>query len=137
MAELVFHKRTQFYWKIALLGVTTIALIPILYFEHELGAKVYLWFLVIVHLLGLVLVFWHVDKEDIAPDRRGLVGRTMGLITMGVLLYFVSKGIGTGLGSTIFWFAFFASWLIHTAGVALMHIRTHREESQLTAEAQP
>ncbi|MGB1698267.1 MAG: hypothetical protein ACPHK8_07695 [Thermoplasmatota archaeon] len=136
MAELVFHKRTQFYWKIALLGITTVALIPILYFEHELGAKVYLWFLVIVHLLGLVLVFWHVDKEDIAPDRRGLIGRTMGLVTMGVLLYFISKGIGTGLGSTIFWLAFFASWLLHTAGVALMHIRTRREAAKLAADTQ-
>jgi hypothetical protein len=137
VADLIFHKRTQFYWKIALLGITTLALIPILYFEYQLGAQIYLWFLVVVHLLGLILVFWHVDKEDIAPDRRGLIGRTMGLLTMGVLLYFISGGIGTGLGSTIFWLAFFGSWALHTVGVALMHFRTAREAKIMAAnEAQ-
>lgn len=131
MADLVFHKRTQFYWKMGLLAATTLALIPILYYQDQFATKIYLWFLIIVHLAGLVLVFWDVKKEDIAPDRRGLIGRTMGLLTMGVLLYFVTKGLPDGLGSTVFWFALFGSWALHTAGVLLLHIRTRREESLL------
>lgn len=122
-----FRKKAQFAWKVFTLLATFVALIPILYFQTELGAAVYLWFLVIVHVLGLVVFAVGVKKEDIAPSAWGFYGRLIGLAVTAGLLYWVSQGLNSQFGSVAFWWSLFGIWAIHTAGLALLHIRGRHE----------
>ncbi len=118
-----FRNKARFVWKTLTLLVTFLALIPILLFQHELGAEVYLWFLVLVHVIGLVVFSWGVAKEDVAPTKWGFMGRLIGLVSVGILLYFVSKGLNTDMGSLVFWGSLFGLWAIHSAGLLLFHLR--------------
>jgi len=122
-----FRKKAQYAWKVAMLVITFLALIPILLYQHELGAKAYLWFLIGVHVLGLLIFSIGVQREDIAPSRRGLYGRVAGLVTIVALLYLASKGLATTFGTALFWWSLFLVWAIHTLGLALLHIRGRRE----------
>ncbi len=119
-----FRHKAKFVWKSATLLITFAAAIPILLFQHAIGATWYLAFLVAVHVIGLVVFGWGVAKDDIAPTTWGFVGRLIGLVTVGVLLYFISKGVtDTPVGSAIFWGSLFGLWFIHTAGLLLVHLR--------------
>ncbi len=119
-----FRNKARFVWKAIVLFVTIAAFIPILLYQHDLGVKWYLGFLVGVHVLGLIVFGWGVKKEDIAPTKWGLIGRLIGLASVGILLYFVSKGVtDTDAGSIIFWSSLFALWAIHTGGLLLVHLR--------------
>ena len=122
-----FRKKAQFAWKVFTLLATFVALIPILYFQSELGAQVYLWFLVGVHILGLAVFLVGVKKEDIAPSKWGFYGRLIGLAVTGVLLFWAAKGLQTELGTAAFWWSLFLIWAIHTGGLALLHIRGKHE----------
>lgn len=121
--RLEFRHRARFVWKTTLLLVTFVALIPILLYRDVLGAKAYLWFLIVVHALGLVIFSWGVSRHDIAPTTRGFVGRLAGLLTVAALLYLASKGLTSAVGSAVFWGSLFALWAIHTAGLLLLHLR--------------
>ncbi len=119
-----FRHKARFVWKAITLFVTIAAFIPILLYQHELGVTWYLGFLVGVHVLGLIVFGWGVSKQDIAPTAWGLVGRLIGLASVGILLYFVSKGVtDTPVGGTIFWASLFGLWAIHSGGLLLVHVR--------------
>ncbi len=124
-----FRKRAQFIWKTFLLLVTFIALIPILLYQHVLGAQVYLWFLIGVHVLGLVIFSVGVTRQDIAPSTRGFVTRLIGLVAVAALLYLASKGLQSQFGSLLFWGTLFALWAIHSAGLLLLHLRGRDEKN--------
>lgn len=124
----VFHSRTRFWWKTTLLAAATIALVPILLLQHELAALIYLVFLVTVHVAGLVIFAVGVRKEDIAPTRRGLWNRVVGIAVAVVLLYLVSHGLSSDTASWIFWGSLFAIWLIHTLALLTLHLRGRAEQ---------
>ncbi|MGB1586510.1 MAG: hypothetical protein ACPHID_05635 [Thermoplasmatota archaeon] len=125
-----FRKKAQFAWKVFTLFITFVALIPVLYFQDALGAQVYLWFLVGVHVIGFIIFGIGVKKEDIAPSKWGFWGRMIGLVTTALLLYWASQILDTdpdALQTMAFWWTLFAIWAIHTGGLALLHIRGRRE----------
>lgn len=124
---LEFRHKARFAWKVTLLLVTFVALIPILLYQDVLGAKVYLWFLVGVHLLGLVVFGWGVSRHDIAPSTRGFVMRVVGLVAVAALLYLASKGLDSAFGSVLFWGSLFTLWAVHTGGLLLVHVRGRGE----------
>jgi hypothetical protein len=125
--RLSFERRGQFAWKVALLLGTTVALVPILLSKNQMAATVYLWVLVAVHLAGLAIIAVGVKRHHIAPDRRGLVIRLVGIAILVALLYLASKGLQNSVESFVFWGSLFAIWALHTAGLALLHIRSGRE----------
>ncbi len=127
--RLEFHSRAKFWWKTGLLLLTFVALIPILLYQSVLGAKVYLWFLGIVHIIGTAVFVIGVRKEDIAPTARGFWGRVAGLVTIGLLIYLASKGLQTEFGSLLFWGSLFAVWAIHTLGLLLLHLRGRHDKN--------
>ncbi|MEA3137082.1 MAG: hypothetical protein QOC71_1363 [Thermoplasmata archaeon] len=124
---MAFERRTQFAWKTALLLATTIALIPILLLKHTWAAQAYLVTLVGVHVAGLAIIAIGVKRTHIAPDRRGLVIRLVGITFLVALLYVASKGLRTSTEDLLFWGSLFAIWALHTLGLALLHIRSGRE----------
>ena len=126
---MTFERRGTFAWKVALLAATTIALIPILLAKDELAATIYLWVLVGVHVLGLVIIGVGVKRHHIAPDKRGLYSRLAAITLLIALLYLASKGLRTAIEGWLFWGSLFAIWALHTAGLALLHIRGKRENA--------
>jgi hypothetical protein len=124
-----FRHRAKFWWKTFILAATTIALIPILLWQHELAAAIYLWTLVIIHVVGLGIFIIGVSREDIAPSTGGFVGRFIGLVVTGVLLYVVAKGLQTPVSGAIFWVSLFAIWAVHTAGLLMLHVRGRSENN--------
>ncbi len=122
-----FQRRGQFAWKVALLLATTIALVPILLMKNEWAATIYLWALVAVHILGIVVIAIGVKRHHIAPDRRGLVIRLVGIALLIALLYLASKGLRSDIEGFLFWGSLFAIWALHTLGLALLHVRGRRE----------
>lgn len=125
--RLEFRHKARFVWKVSLLLVTFVALIPVLLYQHELGAKVYLWFLVGVHVVGLAVFSWGVSRHDIAPSTRGFVGRLAGLVAVAGLLYLLSQGLTDPASSLAFWGTLFAVWAVHSAGLLLLHLRGRNE----------
>lgn len=128
-ARFEFRHKARFVWKTAMLLITFVALIPILLYQDVLGAKVYLWFLIGVHAIGLFVFGWGVSREDIAPSTWGFVGRLLGLVSVAALLYLASKGLDSTFGSLAFWGTLFALWAIHTGGLVLLHLRGRHEKS--------
>lgn len=128
-ARVTFERRGQFAWKATLLAATTVALIPILLSKNAIAATIYLWVLVAVHVLGLFIIGIGVKRHHIAPDRRGLYSRLAGITALVALLYLASKGLQTSVEGWLFWGSLFAIWLLHTAGLALLHIRGKRENA--------
>lgn len=124
-----FRNRAKFWWKTFILAATTIALIPIMLWQHELAATIYLWALVIIHVIGLAIFIVGVSREDIAPSTWGFVGRLIGLVTVGVLLYILSKGLQTPTAGALFWISLFLIWAVHTAGLLMLHLRGSGETS--------
>lgn len=118
MEERIVIDKGAIAWKSAFLAVTTIALIPILLYQHKLAASVYVIFLAVVHLGGLVVFAWGVKKEHF---QRGLWIRVAGLVILTGLLYLASKGLQAT--DTIFWLSLGAIWLLHTLGLFLLHAR--------------
>lgn len=127
--RVTFERRGTFIWKVALLAATTIALIPILLMKNEWAATVYLWTLVVVHVAGIFIVAIGVKRHHIAPDKRGLWSRVAAIVVLIGLLYLASKGLQTSTEDWIFWGSLFLIWLLHTAGLALLHIRGKRENA--------
>ena len=127
--RMTFERRGQFVWKVAMLAVTTVALIPILLMKNEWAATVYLVALAIVHIAGVVVIVVGTKRHHIAPDARGLVIRLIAIAILVALLYLASKGLSTGTEGLLFWGSLFAIWLLHTAGLALLHIRGARENA--------
>ncbi len=126
---MTFERRGQFAWKVALLAVTTVALVPILLMKNEWAARVYLWVLIAVHLLGVVVILVGTKRHHIAPDKRGLAIRLGAIFLLVGLLYLASKGLQGSTEGYLFWGSLFAIWLLHTAGLALLHIRGARENA--------
>lgn len=127
--QFTFQRGKQFAWKVALLAATTIALVPILLWKHELAATVYLVALVVVHIAGVAVIGIGAKRHHIAPDKRGLYSRLGGIAVLIALLYLASKGLQTSAEGWIFWGSLFAIWALHTAGLALLHIRGKRENA--------
>ncbi len=122
-----FTDRKRFYWKVALLAATTIALVPILLLKDQGLADLYLWVLVAVHVGGVFIVVIGVKRQQIAPDARGLVIRLVAIALLIGLLYISSLGLRNATLDWVFWGSLFAIWALHTAGLALLHIRGSRE----------
>jgi hypothetical protein len=127
--RMTFERRGQFIWKVVLLAATTIALVPILLMKNEWAATIYLWALVIVHLLGIVVIAIGTKRHHIAPDMRGLVIRLVAIALLVGLLYLASKGLQSSTEGILFWGSLFTIWLLHTAGLALLHVRGARENA--------
>lgn len=123
----VFTQRRRFVWKTAILAATTLALIPVLLLKNTQWAMWYLIALVAVHVVGVVVVVVGVKRYDIAPDKRGMWIRIVGIAILIGLLYLVAKGLSTDIESLVFWGALFAIWFLHTAGLALLHIKGKKE----------
>lgn len=107
--------------------MTTVALVPILLWQHALAAQVYVAFLVAVHVGGLAIFALGVRRQDIAPTRRGLWVRLSGIGLLICLLSLAAKGLQGRPAAAVFWIALFAIWALHTAGLLLLHIKTDRE----------
>lgn len=122
-----FNKVRQYWFKVALLSLFTVALVPILLMKHELAATLYLIFLAVVHVGGLWVFARGVSREDVAPSLWGFWGRMIGIAFAIVLLYLVSKGLQDATAGLIFWGSLFAIWAIHTVALALLHIRGRNE----------
>ena len=127
--RLTFERRGQFAWKVGLLAATTIALIPILLLKNAWAAQAYLWILVFVHVAGLFIIGVGVKRHHIAPDTRGLVIRLVAIVLLVALLYLASQGLQSSAEGILFWGSLFAIWFLHTAGLALLHIRGRRENA--------
>ncbi|MGB0652478.1 MAG: hypothetical protein ACPGQL_04695 [Thermoplasmatota archaeon] len=125
----VFHNRRTFWFKTAYLSVVTVAFIPVLFWKHDLAATVYVAALAAIHLVSLAVFAVGVKRHHIAPTTRGFVSRIIGLVAATGLLYLASKGLQTEAGSAIFWGSLVAIWVVHTAALALLHIRGAREEA--------
>jgi hypothetical protein len=125
----VFFGRRQFLFKTILLAVTTVALIPILLLKDTQLGIAYLVGLAAVHVAGLAVIAVGVNRHQIAPDRRGLVIRLVGIAILVALLGLAAEGLGNDLSSMVFWGALFAIWALHTLGLALLHLRSRREQS--------
>jgi len=123
----VFSRPRQFAWKTALLAATTVSLVPILLWQHVLAAKIYLAALIVVHVVGIGIIAIGVRRHDIAPDRRGLVIRLVGITLLVALLYLASGGVRSTASGLVFWGALFAIWALHTLGLALLHLKGRRE----------
>ena len=128
-ARMTFERRGTFAWKVTLLAVTTVALIPILLMKNAWAAKVYLWVLVAIHVLGVFVILVGTKRQHIAPDARGLAIRGIAIVILVALLYLASKGLQGSTEGILFWGSLFAIWLLHTAGLALLHIRGARENA--------
>jgi hypothetical protein len=118
-----FAKPRQFYWKTALLAVSTIALVPILLAKSEVWARVYLVLLIAVHLVGPVIMLWGASWRQMASNPRTLALRALGVILLLGLLVLASKGVQDTTRGTLFWGSLFAIWALHTGALALLHIR--------------
>ncbi len=125
------HGARRLVGKTLILAVTTLGMIPVLLWRSELAAKIYLLLLVFIHVAGLVVLAWGVKRHHIAPTRRGLTGRLIGLAVLIALLAFAAKGIQDPTTGALFWASLFAVWALHSAGVIMMHVRTQREEAAL------
>ena len=123
-----FRNGRTFAWKTILLAVATFAFAPILLYESILGVQVYLAALVAVHVVGLATFAWGVTRHDIAPTRRGFIGRIGGLLFAGVFLFIAEKGLRTETGSALFWWSLFGVWAAHTIGLLLLHLRSEAED---------
>ena len=117
--SLTFAKKRQFAWKTALLAAITLALVPVMLSKHALAAQVYLGALVFIHVVVLAVFVRGVKKEDIAPSPFGLFWRLVGLLVMVALLMMVR----VDPDSPWFWGSVAAIWGLHTAGLALLHVR--------------
>lgn len=123
---LAFGNRRTFYWKTGLLAATTLALAPILLWKDVLAAQVYLVALAAVHVAGIAVIAVGAKRQDIAPGLRGFVIRLVGILALVALLALAASGL-TGTTGTVFWSSLFAIWALHTAGLALLHLRGRRE----------
>jgi hypothetical protein len=94
-----------------------------------MAATIYLWVLVVVHVLGLFIIGIGVKRHHIAPDKRGLYSRLAVITVLIALLYLASKGLQSSVEGWLFWGSLFAIWLLHTLGLALLHIRGKRENA--------
>ncbi|MHB8633702.1 MAG: hypothetical protein ACYDBQ_07040 [Thermoplasmatota archaeon] len=126
-ASWVFGERRRFAWKTALLALATLSLVPILLFQARLWGGLYVAALALVHISGVAIIVVGTRKHQIAPDRRGLMIRLVGIGILVALLALAAKGVETPVGGAIFWGALFAIWALHTAGLALLHVKGRRE----------
>lgn len=124
-----FVRPRQFWWKTVLLAVTTVALVPILLYQDLKAAGIYLVALAIVHVAGIAVIVVGARRQQIAPDTRGLVIRLIGIACLTLLLWLASKGLDSEASSIVFWGALFAIWALHTLGLALLHLRSRREQT--------
>ncbi len=119
--------RRLFLMKATVLLITTLALIPILILQNTFGAALYVGFLVIVHVAGLVVFAAGLTRQHFGSDLRGLSIRIGGLAILFGLLYLASKGLTSGFDSLVFWVSLIAIWALHTAGAAMLHLVPHRQ----------
>ncbi len=122
-----FGERSKFWWKTSLLAATTLLVVPILAWQHEAAATLYLAFLVFVHVAGIAVFAWGLRRDHIAPTARGLWVRAGGLVFFIAMLAWVAKGLQTGLSSWLFWLSLFGVWAVHTAALLMMHVRSPNE----------
>ncbi len=118
--------RRLFWFKAGLLLATTVALVPILAWQHVLGATIYVGFLVVVHVVGLVIFAVGLRRAHFGTSLRGILIRIGGLAMLIGLLYIASKGLSHNFGSMVFWVSLVAIWALHTAGVAMLHLMPER-----------
>jgi hypothetical protein len=79
-----------------------------------------------VHVAGLVVIVVGARRQDIAPGARGFVIRAVAIVLLVALLMLAADGL-TSTTSAVFWGSLFAIWALHTAGLALLHLRGRRE----------
>ena len=124
-----FTRGRQFFWKTLLLGATTVLFVPVLLYRDVLWAKVSLLALIAVHVAGGVVIAVGNKRHHIAPDRRGLAIRLIGITALALLIWLAAQGLDTSLGPLVFWSALFAIWALHTLGLLMLHVRSRRESA--------
>jgi hypothetical protein len=116
-----FAKPRQFAWKTLLLLALTLALAPIYLWKSALGAQLWVAGLLVVHLGALGVFVVRTRKEDVAPTPFGLAWRAIGLLVAIALLTALAKLLVPD--APLFWPVIGAIWVVHTAGLSLLHIR--------------
>jgi FtsH-binding integral membrane protein len=119
MAWVAFAKKRQFAWKTALLAVLTVGLGLVVLSKHAMAAQAYLVLLIAVHVGGLVVLALRTEKRDLAPSAFGLFWRLTGLAVMIALLAMVRLQPD----SPWFWPTLAGIWVLHTGGLAMLHVR--------------
>lgn len=116
----------EFTVKATLLLVSTLALIPILLSKDRNAGIIYTWFLIAVHLLAPLFILWGMKKENwraMYGNPRTFWIRILGIVLLVLVLYFAAKGVRDPTMDGLFWGSLFAIWALHTAALALLHIR--------------
>ncbi|MCA1813103.1 MAG: hypothetical protein LC624_04015, partial [Halobacteriales archaeon] len=117
----MFAKPRQFAWKTLLLALITLALAPIYLERSALAAQLWVGALLVVHVSALAVFILRTRKEDIAPTPFGLAWRAIGLLVAIALLSLLAKLLVPE--SAWFWPTLGAIWVVHTAGLTLLHVR--------------
>lgn len=118
-----FERRRDFVRKTVTLGVAILALGPVVYWKHALGAAIYLAILVLIHLFALVVFLRRVPWRGLFAHPGGLLLRVGGLLAFLLLL----RAVPLEGGSPWFWPALTLLWVLHVGALALLHVR-HRAE---------
>lgn len=121
-----FERVPAFLKKSAILLVTTLAFVPVLASRSTIGAGLYLGLLLAVHVAGLFVVLAGIRRGELAFDRRGVALRVAAVVVVLALLGLAAKGV-EGPMDAVFWLSLLAIWLLHTAGLALLHLRGARD----------
>ena len=109
-------------WKVAILAVTTLAFVPVLLSRNEHAGTWYVAALVAVHVAGLAVLLWKTPKGTWNLRDPAMWLRIAALGILALLLSWVGKGL-TEASGTMFWLLLAGIWLLHTAGVVLLHLR--------------
>jgi len=124
-----FYQRRQFFLKTALVAATTLAFVPILLYQAEGAALVAITLLIAAHFAGAAVIAYGVRRQQIAPDRRGMVSRLAAITVLVLLIWLAATGLTSPLSSGLFWGSLFAIWALHTVGLLLLHVRSRREQA--------
>jgi hypothetical protein len=117
--SVTFAHKQRFAWKSALLAALTLALAPVVLWKHALAAQLYLGLLVAIHVGALGVFIVRTRREDIAPSAFGLFWRAVGLAVAVALLTMLRLVPD----SPWFWPSLAGIWAVHSAGLALLHVR--------------
>lgn len=119
----VFVERGIFVWKSLALAFATFAIAPVLLWKHALATQVYVATLAVVHLVALGIFVWRLRwGKQVNTSPAGLFWRAVGLVFFAGLLALVRMDPG----SVWFWGSVVLVWALHTAALALFHLKGTR-----------
>lgn len=126
---LVLEKQRKFIRKTVTLTIAIVTLAPLIWWQNEIGAVIYLGALVVIHIFALAVFLNQVDWRDLFAHKWGLITRVGGLVIFGGLLGMLRYDPE----SSFFWVALTLLWAFHVGALALLHVR-HRVELKALAK---